>query len=426
MPGGGRHRALISFRDCERCFRTDPLPNDAEPYYKLAREFGIDEETALRWLCWDPHPCLGRKIAGGIGECAIEVNDPNLPPSTKPATGREKSPHSRTWRGPFASRADMKLCAEFFKEPLHKKFPGNPGVWVGEGIFQRDGVNGNDGRLFFTDEYVESNRATFGLPPRVLSLSCYRDKLETIKVIWPGSASPERWTLRVHSQASLEKLAAWRQGKVDDGEWLNETLWQDTELWYHSSVLVKHLLRHGVAKGRGNAYKKLQDLNLAGLLNRAKEPERPGRKCVPSPVRTGVAKSGKKKGGPPCFVYCQEVTTRLLGLSREQLLRLFETLVWPAPAPTEQTKPAAPSANAPKMDEPLAPPNADEDEALNPSRTKQRWCYYQYMDHNKKLSRILDAATKLFGKKAPKNESDIYIYANRWAEHKKLPFSKRN
>src|ERR1051325_2810583 len=24
LPGGGRHRALISFRDCERCFRTDP------------------------------------------------------------------------------------------------------------------------------------------------------------------------------------------------------------------------------------------------------------------------------------------------------------------------------------------------------------------------------------------------------------------
>jgi hypothetical protein len=59
------------------------------------------------------------------------------------------------------------------------------------------------------------------------------------------------------------------------------------------------------------------------------------------------------------------------------------------------------------------------------SRKKQRWCYEQYMDHTRKLSRIVQAGKKVFGRKAPKSEAEIYIYARRWAEYKNLPFSKR-
>ena len=63
----------------------------------------------------------------------------------------------------------------------------------------------------------------------------------------------------------------------------------------------------------------------------------------------------------------------------------------------------------------------------SPSRKKQRWCYDEYMHEPvKKLSRILEAAKKEFGKKAPKTEGEIIIYAQRWAAHKNLPIPRRN
>src|SRR5205823_4740190 len=62
----------------------------------------------------------------------------------------------------------------------------------------------------------------------------------------------------------------------------------------------------------------------------------------------------------------------------------------------------------------------------SPSKQKQKWCYEQYMNHRKKLSQIVVAAQQVFGALAPKSEAEIIIYAQRWADYKSLPFSKRN
>jgi hypothetical protein len=64
-----------------------------------------------------------------------------------------------------------------------------------------------------------------------------------------------------------------------------------------------------------------------------------------------------------------------------------------------------------------------DDVTLSASKRKQKYCYEQYLNLDKKLSIILREAKKVFKDKAPKSTADVITYAKRWAEHigKELP-----
>src|SRR5262249_44940112 len=125
---------LVSERDCELAAQSSPHgnadlqgqpPADGEPPNKLASYFGIDETTIRAWCRWKSPPGLGRKMRSGIGPYVLE-------------TSRLGKAWRRHYCGLLVSRADVKLCAEALKNPMHRRFPENPGVWIAAGIFQCD------------------------------------------------------------------------------------------------------------------------------------------------------------------------------------------------------------------------------------------------------------------------------------------------
>ena len=61
------------------------------------------------------------------------------------------------------------------RRAFHKRFPGNPGVWIAEGIFQHD-----DKRLFFSQPYITANGVKFKMPRD--GVYHYPDKLDRLKV----------------------------------------------------------------------------------------------------------------------------------------------------------------------------------------------------------------------------------------------------
>jgi hypothetical protein len=218
------------------------------------KELGVHDRTIREWCEWETHPALGRPLRCGIGPFVVIACD---------------GQHRRR-RGLLVSRADAEECVAALKSPLHRWFPGNPGVWIAAGIFRHD-----DGRLFFTARYVYENRAKFGMPKWTLQLPVYRKRLEVLNVVGPCRLCHERWTVPVFSEASLAHLAERREGRVDGGSWLaiNE-IWRDAEgLWYSSRHIARQVGRpvshmHSVLRAMGRdrvkRFKKVPILNRPG------------------------------------------------------------------------------------------------------------------------------------------------------------------
>jgi hypothetical protein len=282
----GRMTILVSRGDCERAvadaatrgrFAGAP-PEDGEPVDNLAREFEIHNATIRDWCRWKTHPGLGRKLRSGTGQYEIEVSD-----------GRKRS-----WRGLLASRADVKACVDAIKKPFHRAFPGMPGVWIADGIFRH---NEDDKKLWFTEKYVYDNRQKYGISPRSLGLSCYRSKLDPLKVTWPRPGPRERWTVTVFSEESLARLVDWRNGKVDSGSWLKDgLLWKDAEgIWYSSQQLAD-MSKQPLAK--------IHDVfRDSGLVTKFK--------LVPSAHKSG-------RGGRSAMVHHESDIRTLLGIAEEK------------------------------------------------------------------------------------------------------------
>jgi hypothetical protein len=220
---------LVSGSSCRRLLRNTtwrgnrrllgPPPDDGVRLSVLEKEFKKRSQLLELWCTWDPHPALGRRIRTGWGE----------------ATYVHKNGRVIRWRGVLASRSDMGKCVEASKSPLLRRFPGNPGEWMAEGIFQHD-----DKRLFFSRAYIKKHNDRFHIDVDELSQSYYRKRVDELQVTWPRRGE-WRWRLFVYSADSLARLNEWRAGKLDNGLWLVPgELWTDAEgLWYSSSWLDK-------------------------------------------------------------------------------------------------------------------------------------------------------------------------------------------
>jgi hypothetical protein len=254
------HATLGTFRGSAG--PTDRVPADGKPIGKLADEFDIAPEYLQRWCRWDPHPALRRKIRQGIGpyldlEC-------------------------RRWIGILASHEDIKNCVDSFRQPLYRRFPGNPGLWVADGLFQH--ING---QLYYTDKCLESERREKDrrVPHTRFRLECYRKKLETITLVWPRKG-PHRWTLQAHSGKSVQAVFDWRNGKVGHGCWFEpRMIWVDGDAISYSTGYV--------ARERGvDIRTAFNELRVMG--------------SVPRRVPSGGV-------GPSIAVHDQEIVGELLG-----------------------------------------------------------------------------------------------------------------
>ncbi|VTU02453.1 unnamed protein product [Gemmataceae bacterium] len=204
--------------------RTRPLdatteaPADGEPVSKLAGDFGVGEDSIRAWCGWDSHPALGRKVTSGTGTFGIAVSD-----------GRQ-----REWRGLLVSRADVGACVAAKNDPCHYQFPGNPGEWLAEGVFQHA-----DGRLFLTEAVVVAKKKTFGLARGMLRLPVYRKAVEVLPLAWPKRGRGDRWSVLTYSRNDLLKLVEARGGKTADGSWLVPGIWADADgQWFTCEFVV--------------------------------------------------------------------------------------------------------------------------------------------------------------------------------------------
>lgn len=273
---GRRWRVLVSRAGLKRVTATKNArltekvshspPPDGVPVDQLARELEFDGSVIRNWCAMETHPALGRRIRSGIGPYTFTSGNRQI-----------------RWRGLLASRADVTECVQAVKDPLHRRLPGNPGVWIEDGIFLHD----TDG-VFFTEKYIRGQER-YGLRGVALYQSRH---IKPLRVTFPGR---EKWGRLVFSSAALDRLVERRRGKADGGEWLIPgDIWQDGEgLWYSSRLIARRLGR------------KIGEMHR---LLRGKWPSVSVRyKEVPPPA-------GAHKGGPP-MVHHERDIRQLLGIA---------------------------------------------------------------------------------------------------------------
>src|SRR5262245_27734552 len=172
-----------------------PVPADGEPFAKLAKDFDIPESVIYGWCMMKKHPGLGgRRVHCGDGEYEVSMND----------GPRFKIPRKRLQRGPLASRADIATLVAMIKNPLRRKYAGNPGRWQSKDCFQHD-----DGRICWTETAISDDPEQFGLAPRAI----YNHPVEPnkvkrvnpIRVVWPAANRGEHWYRLVWPEPALEQ-----------------------------------------------------------------------------------------------------------------------------------------------------------------------------------------------------------------------------
>jgi hypothetical protein len=203
---------------------------DGEPIRTLARELHVSPQTLAKWSEWKVHPALGRKMNSGEGSYFAEL--------------RQRRNGSRiTLQGLLVSRKDAQACVDALRNPLFRRFHGNPGMWIasqgavlGRAIFRHD-----DGRLFFSTAQVEYRLKLGGNDVYAAHI---RGKLERLDVVYPGAEGGLGvWRAYAYSEDSVEALLLWRSGKVPDGCWLTpHDLWRDGEgNWFSSMFIARRL-----------------------------------------------------------------------------------------------------------------------------------------------------------------------------------------
>lgn len=225
---------------------TTSPPPDGEPVGVLAKALGVTAPTIRGWCRWKSHPVLGRRLRSGLGD----VEDDRW-----------------LWRGLLVSRADLEACVAAIKDPCHRRFPRNVGVWIAPGIFKHD-----DGRLFFTERYIYASRSKFRMPECTLSRPFYRMRLEALQVVWPRREKRGGgWTANVYSEASLDSLVERRNGLADGGRWLvSDEIWSDRDgVWYSLKYIARQTGQPVTA-----LYTLLRSIREQGVVTRSKKAPR--------------------------------------------------------------------------------------------------------------------------------------------------------
>jgi hypothetical protein len=221
--GVKRRRSRVASRGEGRL--GDSVPADGVPVHQLAREFGIfkgmSKNTLREWCEWETHPGLGRKMRSGIGPSVFTRSG-----------GREVR-----WRGLIVSRSDATACVKLLTKYINEDIPGNPGKWIQDGVFMH-----NNRRVFFTEEYVRTNRADLRVSQNALLRSYFKWlKSDCLTVTLPGASNHSigLWRVVVFSVESLDRLGARRQGEWEDGRWdVHGKVWRDPDgVWYSSKLL---------------------------------------------------------------------------------------------------------------------------------------------------------------------------------------------
>jgi hypothetical protein len=99
--------------------RRLPAPPDGMGLKALANKVGVQFQLLDKWLSWDPHPALGRRIARGVGVREVHCHGGMI----------------QRRRQLLFSLADAQACADAYKNPLNRPLPGNPGEWIADGSF---------------------------------------------------------------------------------------------------------------------------------------------------------------------------------------------------------------------------------------------------------------------------------------------------
>jgi hypothetical protein len=248
------------------------------PVTALARELGISDQRIRNWLRWPSHPALGRRIQSLIGPYTLETH-----------RGQR-----RRIRGLLIARDDLAEAIAAAGDPLHRRFPGVPGEFVGPGVFQHD-----DGRLFYTQRHVDTHAQRFGIPRKILDLPSSLRVVDRLRAVYPmpGGRSGQ-WSVWVYSESTLTALRARKDGKSGDGDgcWLANGIWQDSQgQWFSSAWIAERIGRPG---------DKHVGWTLRDLLSR--------RQLVPRPTRYW---KGRRMRGPSMAVYHESEALRFVGLS---------------------------------------------------------------------------------------------------------------
>jgi hypothetical protein len=283
------------------------------------------------------------------------------------------------------SRADVETCVQAFRHPCHFPFPGNPGFWISEGVFQH-----NSGELCFTEKYVAENPQRFGFKQGHLRQTHNTRKLDVLRVTWPGTGCGG-WSRVIYSAPSLLRLSKLRADPTPaEGEWIEQDdIWHDADgLWYSSRYIARKMEQpvarmHSLLRG-------------SGLIARFKS--------IP------------RRGRGPVVVHHQDEAHPVLGLR-----------VWPpqrrerdinrAGSDQECTDQQTPGATqAPDWAEAAAHPKKPHGgrQRSELSDLVQRFCYENLRKHKRIL--IVSQAKEKFGSAAPKSPPHVTTYARRYAE----------
>lgn len=304
-----RHQVVVDPLGIAKCVKeyvpmSTPKSDDGEPLQRLLNELLKDETkkvalcTVLGWLDWDPHPALGVKQGKAISHWSDRAEY---------SFGRSSGAgHTRCVPSQIVSRADLAACISAYLHPEHHRFPGVPGFFLSEGVFQHD-----DGRHFFTRVHIAKKRmlgdnvkygdGVCGL----LDSPSNRRILDTLDVVWPkGTGYRGRWSKEVFSQDSLLLIAKRRTGKQDGGSWLDHPrLWlEDGVVWYSSAYIAQLL---GV---------------ISSVIARLRDDFLTQFKIVPQASADG--RRGKAK---PLWVHHEKQVRHLLGMDEPDAVTTNET-----------------------------------------------------------------------------------------------------
>jgi hypothetical protein len=248
-------------------------PDGYLPVTALARELGISDQRIRHWLRWPSHPALGRRIRSLIGPYTLET----------------RRGQRRRIRGQLIARDDLAEAIAAAGDPLHRRFPGVPGAFVAAGVFEHD-----DGRLFYTQRYVETYAQRFGIPRKTLDLPSSLRVVERLRAIYPMPGA-DRWKVWVYSASTLTALRARKEGKSGDGFWFARGVWQDHKgQWLTSAWIAEQCKRPG-------------DKHLGWTLRDVLS-----RQLVPRPAWSW---NGRPMRGAPIAVFHESEALPFVGLS---------------------------------------------------------------------------------------------------------------
>jgi hypothetical protein len=293
LPAGpGATCILVCPEKCQSLFGERgqrSVIKDAASIVTLAQELRVPEPTLRHWLTWSEHPGLDWERREKLAITPAKA--------IRQAQASFTRDDGREYFGTVVSRADVESVVAVIRNPCHKRFGGNPGEWIAEGIFRHDATPETASELCYTAAYVMQQPEKFGQ----YGYSTFQDNLRrlaklVVRFPTPGANVRGIWTIAVYREGSILRLSTWRNGAVDvhSGEWLLPAtvglIWKDAQgIWYSS-----RFIKEQTGKSAGN-------LRTTGILTRFKEAPR-------------SSKLEASKSGTPHLIHHEDEVRPLLGL----------------------------------------------------------------------------------------------------------------